>query len=53
MITITVPEWLVWLCIAGFCVQFVLNIALAILTRKNGEASRALTQKLVDLALRK
>ena len=52
MVTITLPEWLVWLLIAMFVVQFALNLLLAVLTRKNGDASRALLSKLMDLALR-
>ena len=53
MITIIVPEWLVWTAIGMFVVQTVMNAGLAYLTRKNGAASRELTKKLTELALRR
>lgn len=50
MITIVIPEWLVWIIIAMWIVQAVLNGVTAALTRKNREASRELTHKLMELA---
>ena len=50
MITIVIPEWLVWIIIAMWIVQAVLNGIAAALMRKNGAASRELTRKLMELA---
>ena len=50
MITVTIPEWLIWVFGAMFAGQFILNTWIAKLHRKNGEMTRRLVSKLVELA---
>ncbi len=50
MITIAIPEWFVWLMIAGFVVQIILNIFTIRLKRRLHEQNLKLMDNLMRLA---